>query len=80
MRHAGALCGLVMVGGPAMTIQRRWQVLYRLGMEDMLLTLHGGGSRCSVLSCYGWRTCHDYVKEMAGALWVVHGGLAVNPP
>ena len=51
MRHAGALCGLVMVGGPAMTIQRRWQVLYRLGMEDMLLTLHGGGSMvlCVVL-------------------------------
>ena len=61
-----------------MTMRRRWQVLYRLRMEDLLLTLCEGGSRCSVWSCYGWRTCHDYVKEMAGALQVVHGGLTVS--
>ena len=55
-------------------------MLYRLCMKDSPLTLREGGSRWSVWSCDGWRTCHDYVMKMAGALWVVHGGLAVDPP
>ena len=51
-----------------------------LCIEDLLLTLREGGSRCSMWSCYGWRTCPDYVKKMAGALQVVNREPAVDPP
>ena len=26
------------------------------------------------------RTCHNFMKKVAGALWVVHRGPAVDPP
>ena len=50
-------------------------------MEGLLLTLREGGGRCSMLLCYN---LEDMPKLCEGvgrcSIWVVHGGLAVDPP